>query len=271
MVLDGKKASTDLFSRLAPVIKKINKELAVIQIGENPASTTYINIKRKKSEELGIVFKHIQLPVSVTNQDVLNEIQKLNNDTAIGGILLQLPIPEHLDKQMLLDAISPQKDIDCLGSTNLGRFFTGDGKVMPATVRGVLALFEYFNISLESKDICIIGASNLVGKPLALALTNKEATVTLCHIKTNDVVKYSSQADIVITATGTPNFFTEKYFAKKQTVIDIGLSKAEDGKLYGDVDHQNVDGIVANITPVPGGVGPMTVYGLIENFVTLNL
>lgn len=270
MILDGKKASKDLFSKLKSNIPEVNRKLAVVQVGENPASTTYIKLKKKKSREIGIGFEHVKLESDVNNEDVLSIIQKLNDNTEIGGIILQLPLPPHLEKQRLLDSISLTKDIDCLSSEALGLFFSGEGSLIPATANGILKLFEYYNIEVEGKDICMIGASNLVGKPLAVALTNLGATVTLCHIKTKDIIKFSSISDIVITAVGKPRFFTAKYFKEGQTVVDIGISKDTDGELYGDVDYEAVSELVENITPVPGGVGPMTIYGLMDNFVKLN-
>jgi methylenetetrahydrofolate dehydrogenase (NADP+) / methenyltetrahydrofolate cyclohydrolase len=267
MILDGKKAAEELFSKLKE--HTYTKTLAVIQIGENPASTAYINLKKRKAEELGIKFQHSMLPDDVQESKVIEAINVLNYDSAIGGILVQLPIPEHLNKQKVLDSIDEKKDIDCLTSKNLGLFFSSESNLLPATPYGILKLLDFYNIDVTGKDICIIGASNLVGKPLAVALTNREATVTLCHIKTKDVKKISSTADIVITAVGRPALFTEDYFSSGQTVIDVGTSKNSEGKLVGDVDYERVSKIVENITPVPGGVGPMTIYALVENFVKL--
>jgi methylenetetrahydrofolate dehydrogenase (NADP+)/methenyltetrahydrofolate cyclohydrolase len=270
MILDGKVASEALFEKLRSRIDQ-KLSLTAIQVGDNPASTAYINLKRKKLEALEIGFNHIKLEENVPQDEVSRIIQVLNDDAKVSGILLQLPLPDHMDSRMLLDTIAPEKDPDCLNSLNLGRFFSGVSKIFPATPLGVVRMLEYYNIPLLGKKVTIIGRSNLVGKPLSIALTAKDATVTLCHSKTQDIKEYTLNADIVITAVGNPGFFTKDYFKEGQTAIDVGISKNSEGKIQGDVDYENVSQLVEHITPVPGGIGPMTIYSLIENLVNLNI
>lgn len=271
MIIDGRIAAKHYFKLLEARISKLafKPKLVAIQVGENPASSTYINIKSKTLTEHGIDFEHIQLSADISGDSISDLIQKLNIDESITGMILQLPIPENLNSRALIDLISPKKDVDCLGTYNLGNFFVGNSSLLPATPQGVIRLLEHYEVPISGKNICIIGRSNLVGKPLAVALTEMNATVTLCHSKTDDIQKYSKSADIVITAVGKAKMFTSKYFSKGQTVIDVGTSKDDSGRLSGDVDFDNVKDIVENITPVPGGVGPLTVYCLAENLIKL--
>ncbi len=272
MILDGKKAAESLFDKLQEQIRSLPSipVLAAVQVGDNPASSMYIRIKQKKLNELGLGFEHIQLPENSRSEDIESAIQKLNARPEIRGILLQLPLPHHLDTRMLLDTIDPKKDIDCLTSTNLGTFFTGSYDVMPATPLGVVRLLEYYEIPIEGKRIAVLGRSNLVGKPLSIALLHKSATVTMCHSKTQNLHDITQASDIVISAMGQPEFLDSSYFKQGHIIIDVGTSKGASGKIVGDVAFDAVKDLVAGITPVPGGVGPMTIYGLIENFVTLS-
>jgi methylenetetrahydrofolate dehydrogenase (NADP+) / methenyltetrahydrofolate cyclohydrolase len=271
MILDGKVASDNLFENLKHKINSLNGiGLAVVQIGDHPPSNAYIRIKQKKASELGIPFNYIKLAEETPEPDIKKEINRLNDDNSIGGIVLQLPLPKTLSTVDLIDTIMPSKDIDCLTSYNLGRFFSGSSRLMPATPLGVLRLLDYYDINVSGKNVCVIGKSNLVGKPLAVSLMNKDATVSICHTKTRNIEQYSRSSDIVIIAAGDPKFFTARYFSIGQTVVDVGITKTGNNKVYGDVNFEEVSTIVENITPVPGGVGPMTVYGLFENFVTLN-
>lgn len=272
MILDGKAASSALFEKLSDRIKNLsgNPVLAVIQVGDNPASTSYINLKRKKATNLGFGFKHVHLPIAVTEREVANTISELNAAHDVTGIILQLPLPDHLQANTLLELISPTKDVDCLTTYSLGKFFSGNSELIPATPKGVIRLLDFNNISLEGKKVCIIGRSNLVGKPLSIGLLHRNATVTICHSKTLDIASFTKNADIVITAVGKPEFFGLEYFESHQVVIDIGTTMTSTGKLTGDVDFESVRDYVYAISPVPGGVGPMTVYGLFENLVLLS-
>lgn len=271
MILDGKKASEDLFHNLLPHTQSTKPLplLAAVQVGDNPASSTYIKLKAKTLSKLSLGFRHIHLASSCTKEEVAQAIESLNNDPEVTGVLLQLPLPSHLDSDELLNLIHPLKDPDCLTTENLGKFFADQSPILPATPLGVIRLLEYYKIELEGKNVCIVGRSNLVGKPLAIALTQRNATVTICHSKTKDLESHTQNADLVILAVGKPRYFGAEFFTKQQTVIDVGISRDEKGQLCGDVDFDNVSKIVKNITPVPGGVGPMTIYGLMENLITL--
>lgn len=269
MILDGRTAAEKLFEALQPKAKNIKKKLCAIQVGSDPASTLYINLKRKKTEQLGLIFEHVILDESVSQEEAKQNIQKVARDVSVGGMIVQLPLPEHLNRQELLDLIPIDKDIDCLSSGGLGAFFTGASQIIPATPYGVLKLLDFYNIAIEGKDVCIIGASNLIGKPLSLALTDIGATVTLCHIKTQNLKEQTRESDIVISAVGKAHIFGSEYFKPGQTVIDIGVSKSTEGRMVGDIQFDEVSTIVENITPSPGGVGPMTIYALVENFVLL--
>lgn len=271
MVLDGRFAAEALFEKLKEEIKTLNTvpTLTVVQVGDNPASNVYIKHKKKKLEELGLGFNHVKLREDIEESELIDTINILNNDNNVHGVILQLPIPEHLEPRKFLDIISPQKDVDCLTATNLGRFFVGESKILPATPLGVIRLLSFYKIDVKGKNVCVVGRSNLVGKPLAVALTNLDATVILCHSKTENLKELTQVADIVVTAAGKAKFFDSTYFNSRQTVIDVGISKDETGNLSGDVDFEDVSKIVENITPVPGGVGPMTIYSLIENLITL--
>ncbi len=271
MILSGKEASNALYEKLKLRIEKLQAKpkLAAILVGENPASLTYLKIKQKKLEELGLGFELIKLDINISEENILSEIQKLNNDSLVSGIIVQLPLPKRINEKKILDTISPSKDVDCLTSVNLGKFFAENNELMPATAKGVLRLLDFYNIALTGRKVCVIGRSNLVTKPLAIALTALDATVTVCHSKTMDLMAETQDADIVIAGIGKAKMLTKEYFKNGQTVIDIGTSIDQNNKLSGDVDFENVSQIVENITPVPGGVGPMTVYGLIENLVIL--
>jgi methylenetetrahydrofolate dehydrogenase (NADP+)/methenyltetrahydrofolate cyclohydrolase len=271
MILDGKVAADHLFQDLAKGLSTLPKipKLAAIQIGENPASTTYIKLKQRKLEELGCGFEHVKFDGDVDEKEVESKILKLNTDPEITGIILQLPIPIKFNQRKLLELINPLKDVDCLTSHNIGLFFTGESHLIPATPLGILRLLDYYNISVAGKNICIVGRSNIVGKPMSIALTNLNATVTLCHSKTEDLYEKTQSADIVIAAMGCAKSLGPEYFHPAQTLIDVGINRDENGKICGDIDFDNVVDLVENISPVPGGVGKMTIYGLVENLVRL--
>lgn len=272
MILSGKTASENLYSSLLDKAKSLQNKpkLVAIHVGNNPASATYLKIKKKKLLELGFDFELKKFSEDISEKYLTEEIEKLNQDNTCSGIIVQLPLPKALSEVVALEAISPQKDVDCLTSTNLGKFFQGQSEIFPATAKGVIRLLEYNKIDLVGKKVCVLGRSNLVTKPLAVELINRSATVTVCHSQTKNLIEETRNADIVITGIGRANFLTEEYFSEDQIVIDIGTSVNSEGKLKGDVDFENVSEKVYAITPVPGGVGPMTVYGLIENLVLLS-
>lgn len=271
MLIDGKKSAESFYDSLSiqiAVLKPVPK-LAAVLVGDNPASLTYLRLKEKKLKELGIGFELVKLPAGVSQKDVINAVYKLNDDHSVNGIIVQLPLPTSFDTRNVLNAVHPSKDVDCLNSINLGNFFSGQSILMPATPQGVIRMLEFYKINLLGKRVTLIGRSNLVGKPLAVALLDRGATLTICHSKTVALKEAVQNAEIVISAAGQAHFLTKDFFHKDQTVIDIGTSAGANGKITGDVDFDEVSKIVENITPVPGGVGPMTIYGLIENLVTL--
>lgn len=268
MLLDGKKAQKFWTQRSIQNIK-YNSQLIAIQVGNNPASSKYLKFKKKFLKKLDFSFKLIKLSENLTERELINYINILNQDKNVNGIIIQLPLPNNLNRQIILDAISPVKDVDCLGSYNIGKFVTGNNDVYPATPKGIIHLLKYYNIKLDGKHVCVIGRSNLVGKPLSFALLNENATATICHSHTSSLEKITKEVDIIISAVGRAKFLTSKYFRKGQTVIDVGINFDEHGKICGDVDFDNVKDIVENITPVPGGVGPMTIWGLVDNLIEL--
>lgn len=270
MILSGKKASESLLQKLSMNLGIVRQKIVAIQIGNNPASNSYLKIKSKVAADLGIPFEVLKFDTGVNSNEVISFIDKLNQDNDVGGIIIQLPIPESLPQKEILDQVSPAKDIDCQNTLISGSFYLYKGEIMPATPKGVLRLLEFYDIEVSGKDVIVIGRSNLVGKPLANALVNKDATVTLCHSKTSNLQTKTKSADIIISAVGKPKFLTKEFFRNdnSQVVIDIGITNV-DGKLDGDVDFENVVSLVKDITPVPGGVGPMTVYGLFENYYLL--
>jgi methylenetetrahydrofolate dehydrogenase (NADP+) / methenyltetrahydrofolate cyclohydrolase len=264
-LLDGKKVSEDI----AKSIKiKSKLKLAVILIGDNESSKIYVNMKKRKCEEFGISVDIHEFPENIAETLILDKIGALNADPDVTGILIQLPLPQNLDTRRILDSVSPKKDVDGLTSVNMTRILLGEKGVEPCTPKGVLALLEAYKINIEGKDVCVVGFSNTVGKPLATMCINRGATVTVCHIKTNDLRKHTSKADIIMTATGVPNLIKEDMVKQGAVVVDIGISKVH-GKIAGDVDFKNVEKKCSYITPVPGGVGPMTIMMLIQNLVTL--
>lgn len=247
-----------------------NPQLAVILVGEDPASQVYVRNKHMACEKVGFQSLNCQLPASTTQAELIQEIEKLNQNPEVDAVLIQLPLPAHLHKEMVLRSLDPAKDADCLTEANLGKFFSGQAFVKPCTPGGVMRILEHYNLSPAGKDVVVIGRSLIVGKPMACLLSDANATVTLCHSKTKDLVQKSHQAEIVIVAAGKPQFFGKEYFNSKAIVIDVGIHGSGSGKgLCGDVKFDEVAEHVAAITPVPGGVGPMTISTLLENTITL--
>lgn len=262
-ILDGKKIREEILEDLKEKVKDLNLTLAVIQIGEDPASSIYIGQKEKMCNNLGINFKHYNLKDDVNNDEVISLINKLNNDETT-GILLQLPIPKHLDEQKILNTINYKKDVDGLTNANVANLVLNERGLIPCTPKGVMTILKHYNINLNGKKVVIIGRSNLVGKPLFNLMLNENATVTLCHSKTKDLKEYTLNADIVVAAVGKPKFVTEDMIREGAIVVDVGISRV-DGKVVGDVDYDNIKDKASYITPVPGGVGPMTIASLAEN------
>ncbi len=244
----------------------IRPKLAAILVGDNPASKIYVNIKRKTCEQMGIDFTAVNLDENIKREKLLAEIEKLNNDKTIHGLILQLPIPKHLrDYSMQFVAqISPIKDVDGLHPYNQGRLFNYDEEFAPATPKGIIRLLEYYNIDLQGKEVIIINRSNLVGKPLIFMFLKRNATITVCHTSTVNIESHIKRADILVVAVGQPNFITSDKVKKGVIIIDVGTNKV-DGKLCGDVDFNGVIEKCSKITPSPGGIGPLTVSFLCHN------
>jgi methylenetetrahydrofolate dehydrogenase (NADP+)/methenyltetrahydrofolate cyclohydrolase len=273
-ILDGKKLSQKIKENVKSEVQKLQKEknitpgLAVILIGNDPASATYVNMKSKACKDAGIYSIVHEMPDSITQENILETISMMNNNPNIDGILVQLPLPPQLDTNEVLEAINPDKDVDGFHPSNVGKLCTNLDGFKPATPYGVMKIFEEYDINLEGKDCVVVGASNIVGKPMASMLLNANATVTVCHIYTKDLASYTKNADIICVGAGVVNLIKEDMVKEGAIIIDIGINRLENGKLTGDVDFENVSKKCSHITPVPGGVGPMTIAMLLENTVT---
>jgi len=266
MVLDGKKVSSEIIENIKKEIELLDKKIgfAIIWIGNDSASSIYVNNKIKKCENVGINAELYHLDENITEEEVLNLIDKLNNRKDIHGILLQSPIPKHININKCFNKISYKKDIDGFSKDSAGNLFLGNPSFISCTPKGIMKLFEYYNIDLKGKNVCLINRSNIVGKPLFHLLIEKDATVTMCHSKTNNLSEHTKMADIVISAVGKPNFITADMIKEDAIVVDVGISRV-DGKVVGDVDFENVSEKASYVTPVPGGVGPMTIAMVLEN------
>jgi len=241
--------------------------LAVIIVGDDPASKVYVANKVKACAELGLHSEHIVMPGDTTEMELLNKIAELNNDPKIHGILVQLPVPKQINSNKVLEAISPDKDVDGFHQMNVGALVTGNTRFAPCTPYGVMVLLEKSGIEIEGKHAVVVGRSNIVGKPMAMLLLQKNATVTICTSKTVDLTKHTRDADILVSAVGKANFITGDMIKKGAVVIDVGMNRNAEGKLCGDIDFASAKEIAGYITPVPGGVGPMTITMLMANTV----
>ena len=266
ILLNGKIVSDHIKETLKEKVSK-SLTLAVIQVGDDPASSVYVNNKRKACEYVGINFQHIKFAEEVDNSTILNVIEDLNADEKITGILVQLPLPKHLDEEYICAQILPSKDVDGFHEINMGKLALGKSGLVPCTPKGIIDLLKYYNIQMEGKECVVVGRSNIVGKPMSLLMLKENATVTICHSKTRNLKEICQRADILICAIGKPKFFTKDYVKEGAVVVDVGIHRQENGKLCGDVDFDDVKDYVAAITPVPGGVGPMTVAELVKNCV----
>jgi methylenetetrahydrofolate dehydrogenase (NADP+)/methenyltetrahydrofolate cyclohydrolase len=276
LILDGKKIRDQIADKLKKVVHTRVKEgfvrpsLAIIQVGNNKESEAYIRNKKKFGERIGAEVIHVHLPEESTEESVLGELQNLNQDENIHGIIIQLPLPKGLDKNKLIETIDPKKDVDGLCSKNVKGLWTNQTDTMiPATTRGILTILEHYQISVAGKNIVIVGRSSLVGRPTAVALLNRDATVTICHSLTKDLEYHTLEADIIISAAGRPRLITEAHVKPHHIIIDVGITVEEipERVSHGDVDFVPVSSIVDAISPVPGGVGPMTVASLFENLI----
>ncbi len=248
--------------------KGISVGLAVIIVGDNPASKVYVANKEKACEAIGIKSFKYALDESTTNEQLLELIDKLNADDEVDGILCQLPLPRHLDEKIIIDRISPSKDVDAFHAQNVGKIMIGDFDFLPCTPAGVIEMLKYENIDITSKNCVVIGRSNIVGKPMAMLLLHNNATVTVCHSKTKNLAEICREADILVVAIGRAKFVTADMVKDGVVVIDVGMNRDENGKLCGDVDFEDVKDKASAITPVPGGVGPMTIAMLMKNTLT---
>lgn len=271
IIIDGKSVADKITEQLKQKISQLQDKphLAVIQIGNNAASTIYVNLKKKKAEEIGIKSTVINLDENIEEKELIYKIEKLNNDNSVHAILVQLPLPKHINESNIIKAITPNKDVDGFTAQNTGDLLNGiKPKAYPCTPKGVLKLLKEYNIEIQGKHAVIVGRSNIVGKPLAIMLLNEHATVTICHSKTKNLPEITKQADILISAVGKKIIFKDMV-KKDAVVIDVGIFKDENNKTTGDVDFENVKEIAAYITPVPKGVGPMTIACLMENTIEL--
>jgi methylenetetrahydrofolate dehydrogenase (NADP+)/methenyltetrahydrofolate cyclohydrolase len=281
-IIDGKKISAEINEELKGDIEKLKADgitpgLVAVLVGENPASKVYVNMKRKRCDELCLYSDTIKLPEDTKQEDLIEVVEKLNNDPKVHGILVQLPLPKHLKEEEVLRRIDPKKDVDCFHPFNLGRLFIGNPIFQPCTPSGVVELLVRSGYSPKGKNAVIVGRSNIVGKPLAVMLMQKadkaNATVTICHSRTQDIAKHCADADILVAAIGKPKFITKDMVKEGAVVIDVGVNRVDDPaakrgyRLVGDVDYDNVLDKVEAITPVPGGVGPMTIVMLMGNTV----
>jgi methylenetetrahydrofolate dehydrogenase (NADP+) / methenyltetrahydrofolate cyclohydrolase len=266
-IIDGKKISEELKSAIALEVRGLNSKpgLAVILVGDNAASKVYVNNKEKGCQEVGFNSIKINRDENTTEKELLQLIQDLNNDETIDGILVQLPLPNYIDTKKVIEAIDPIKDVDGFHKENMGRLLQNNPTLRPCTPRGVMTMLEKSNINPSGLDAVVIGASNIVGRPMAIELLNAGATVTICHSKTQDLPGKVKLADIVVAAVGIPRFVQADWLKKGSIVIDVGINRLETGELVGDVDYDQAKDVVNAITPVPGGVGPMTIATLLEN------
>ena len=269
-LIDGKLVASDIKARVAERVeelkdKDINVCLAVIMVGNDPASQVYVNNKKKACEELGIISRQFCLAEDFGQEKLLSLIETLNKDAAVNGILCQLPLPEGYDERAILEAIDPIKDVDSFQPLNMGKLMLNDFNFLPCTPSGVMEMLRYYDISVEVKECVVIGRSIIVGKPMAMLLLNDGGTVTVAHSKTTNLEEVCRRADILVSAVGKPKFVTAEMVKEGAIVIDIGINKDAEGKLCGDVDFENVKDKCSLITPVPGGVGPMTIAMLMQN------
>ena len=271
-LIDGKKISQEIKDELKEKVKELKGQgiegaLAVIQVGNDPASSVYVRNKKRACEYIGIRSESYELPEDTTEKELLTLIEKLNKDPKINGILCQLPVPAHMDENKIIRTIDPEKDVDGFHTQNVGALVVGQQGFVSCTPAGVIQLLKRSGIEIAGKNCVVVGRSNIVGKPMALLMLRENATVTICHSRTADLKAMCKEADILIVAVGKPKMITAEYVKEGATVIDVGIHRQEDGKLCGDVDFEQVEPVAGAITPVPGGVGPMTIAMLMNNCV----
>ena len=266
-ILDGKALSNEIKERLKKEVSQFHRpiSLAVVLVGDDPASHLYVSMKKKACQYVGIESISVQLPEDISEEKLIDEVEKLNRDEKIDGILVQLPLPKHIDTNRILSLIDPSKDVDGFHPENVGKIVTGLDGFAPCTPLGIVRLLEKYEIDPKGKNVVVVGASNIVGKPIASLLLNLNATVEVCHIYTKNLKEHTLKADILVVAVGKENLITADMVKDGVVVVDVGINKRDDGKIVGDVDFENVSKKASYITPVPGGVGPMTIAMLLEN------
>ena len=271
-IIDGKLVSQAVRASVAKEVEALKGEgispvLAVILVGNDPASAVYVKNKQKACIETGITPIQITMPEETEEEALLSKIDELNNDASVHGILVQLPLPKHISEKKVIESISPKKDVDAFTHDSVGRIVEGKYTFLPCTPAGIMKLLEYYNVDIQGKECVIIGRSNIVGKPMALLMLNASGTVTVCHSKTQNLKEVTKRADILVVAIGKAEFVTADMVKDGAVVIDVGINRMPDGKLKGDVEFEGVSKIASLITPVPGGVGPMTISMLMQNTV----
>ena len=270
-LIDGKVVSQSVRDEVAELASKLKQDtgivpgLAAVLVGEDPASEIYVRNKRKACEKVGIYSEEHKLPAETTEEQLLGLVNKLNEDTKIHGILVQLPLPGHIDETKILRTVSPLKDVDGFHPYNVGLLVEGNPRFVSCTPGGIIKMLDFYNIGIKGKEIVVVGRSNIVGKPVSILLLHRHGTVTICHSRTKDLKEVTGRADILVAAIGRANFITADMVKEGAVVIDVGINRKDDGKLTGDVDFDAVSEKASYITPVPGGVGPMTIAMLLYN------
>ena len=272
LVLDGKTVSAAVKEEVAREVKALNETginscLAVVIVGDDPASRVYVNNKKKACEVCGIKSLEYALPADTTNEELLSLVKELNENDEVNGILVQLPLPKHLDEKLVIESIDPKKDVDAFHASNVGKIMIGEYDFLPCTPAGVMEILKYYNIPVEGKNCVVIGRSNIVGKPMAMLLLHANGTVTVTHSRTQNLKDICREADVLVAAIGKAGFVTADMVKEGAVVLDVGINRGEDGKLCGDVSYIEVSEKASAITPVPGGVGPMTIAMLMKNTV----
>ncbi|HIV30540.1 MAG TPA: bifunctional methylenetetrahydrofolate dehydrogenase/methenyltetrahydrofolate cyclohydrolase FolD [Candidatus Pullichristensenella excrementipullorum] len=269
-ILNGKQVAAEIRAELKVRAEALRKDgvvpcLAVLLAGDDPASKIYVRNKKRACEEIGIESRELLFPESVTEEELIAQIRALNEDAAVDAMLVQLPLPKHIDEARVLAEIAPEKDADGFHVVNAGRLFTGQTSVLPCTPAGCMELLRRANVEFSGKHAVVVGRSNIVGKPMAMLLLNEHCTVTICHSRTRDLARFTRDADILVAAVGRPGIITGEMIKPGAAVIDVGINRLESGKLMGDVDFASAEPVAGAITPVPGGVGPMTIAMLMQN------
>ncbi|MCV3762774.1 bifunctional methylenetetrahydrofolate dehydrogenase/methenyltetrahydrofolate cyclohydrolase [Companilactobacillus farciminis] len=273
-LLEGKKVAQALDETMTKRVEKLKKKgvtpgLAVILVGDNSASAVYVRNKKRRAEKLGIDFQLIHFDATVTEDELLNKIDELNHDENVDGFIVQLPVPDHIDEDKVIEAIDPRKDVDGFTPISVGNLWIGTPLTKPATASGILMMLDHYNVDLDGKNVVIVGRSNIVGKPTAALMLDRNATVTITHSHTKNLKEITSKADVLVVAIGKAKFITKEYVKDQAIVVDVGMDRDENGKLCGDVDFDDVKQKAAMMTPVPGGVGPMTITALVDQVIEL--